>query len=122
MQNGAIFRENTTVLFGKGFTFLRKPSLAGFVQYPHNKNSLYGRSQVIFATAMTLGIVVGMMRSAASVAIVAALMGLSFIAAMVVSPAPVSFLSLVLAVAGYNTALLGHVVALLAFDRARKVA
>lgn len=77
---------------------------------------------MIFATAMTLGIVVGMMRSAASVAIVAALMGLSFIAALIVSPAPVSFLSFVIAVAGYNAALLAHVVALLAFDRPRKTA
>jgi hypothetical protein len=92
------------------------------VQYPHNKNALNGRSQVIFATAMTLGVVVGMMRSAASVAIVAALMGLSFIAAMLISPGPVSFLSLVLAVAGYNAALLGHVVVLLAVDRTRRTA
>jgi hypothetical protein len=92
------------------------------VQYPHNKNALNGRSQVIFATAMTLGVVVGMMRSAASVAIVAALMGLSFIAAMLISPGPVSFLSLVLAVAGYNAALLGHVVVLLAVERTRRAA
>jgi hypothetical protein len=121
-RNGAEFRENTAELFGKGFTFPRKPSLARVVQYPHNKNALNGRSQVIFATAMTLGVVVGMMRSAASVAIVAALMGLSFIAAMLISPGPVSFLSLVLAVAGYNAALLGHVVVLLAVDRTRRAA
>jgi hypothetical protein len=77
---------------------------------------------VIFATAMTIGIVVGMMRSAASVVIVAALMGLTFVAACLLSPGPVSFLSLGLAVAGYNCALIGHVVVLMALDRGRRAA
>lgn len=75
---------------------------------------------MIFATAMTIGIVVGMMRSAASVVIVAALMGLTFVAALCFSQGPVSFLSLVLAVAGYNAALFAHVIVLLAFDRQPK--
>jgi hypothetical protein len=74
---------------------------------------------MIFATAMTIGIVVGLTRSALSVALVAALMGFVYVAALVVSPGPVSFLSLVLAVAGYNSALLGHVAVLLAVDRFR---
>lgn len=90
------------------------------MQYQDNEILHEREMAVIFATAMTIGIIVGMMRSAASVAIVAALMGLAFLAALFVSSGPVSFLSLVLAIAGYNFALLGHVVALLTFERGRR--
>ncbi len=75
---------------------------------------------MIFVTAMTIGIAVGMMRSVASVAVVAALIGFAYLAALVVSPAPVSFLSLALAIAGYNSALIGYVAVLLTFDRPRE--
>jgi hypothetical protein len=71
---------------------------------------------MIFVTAMTIGIVAGLTRSMVSVALIAALIGFAYAAALLVSPGQVSILSLVLAIAGYNSALLGHVVVLLALN------
>ncbi|TCL72068.1 hypothetical protein [Rhizobium sp. BK251] len=74
---------------------------------------------MILITAMTTGIFTGAMRSAFSVALVAALICLSFAAAAAVSPGPVSILSLAVAIAGYNAGLIAFFGALIAFDRRR---
>src|SRR5262249_20607433 len=57
-----------------------------------------GGGRMIFITATMIGIAAGLIRSAFSVAMIAALIGLSFAVAAIVSPGPVYIISLLLAV------------------------
>jgi|SoimicMinimDraft_15_1059743.scaffolds.fasta_scaffold84786_1 hypothetical protein len=74
---------------------------------------------MIFATTMTIGIAVGLMRSLSSVVTVAVLIGLSYVAAVCTSAGSVPLMSLLLAIAGYNTALIGLVLVMFALERPR---
>ena len=76
---------------------------------------------MIFGTAMAIGILAGSMRSAFSIAMIAVLIGAAFVAAAIMSPSPVAYLSLVLAVAGYNAGLVGLLGGMLAVSRLRLV-
>lgn len=76
---------------------------------------------MIFATAMAIGILAGSMRSAFSIAMIAVLIGAAFVASAFISPGPVSYLSLLLAVAGYNAGLVNLLIGMLAFRRLRAV-
>jgi hypothetical protein len=78
-----------------------------------------GDGRVIFATAMAIGFLAGTMRSAFAIAMIAILIGTAFTAAAVTSSGPVSFLPLLLAVAGYNVGLVNLVIGMLAFSRLR---
>ena len=76
---------------------------------------------MIFGTAMAIGILAGSMRSAFSIAMIAVLIGAAFVAAAIMSPGQVAYLSLVLAVAGYNAGLVGLLGGILAVSRLRLV-
>ncbi|MEZ2132613.1 MULTISPECIES: hypothetical protein [unclassified Sinorhizobium] len=72
---------------------------------------------MIFITATMIGIAAGLIRSAFSVAMIAALIGLSFVVAAIASPGPVHILSLLLAVGGYNAGLFTFLATLMIIDR-----
>lgn len=72
---------------------------------------------MIFMTAMAIGVAAGLMRSAFSVALIAALIGLSYAGAWLVSPGPVPVMSLLEAVAGYNGGLISLVAGYLVVSR-----
>ncbi|MBX4940151.1 hypothetical protein [Rhizobium binae] len=74
---------------------------------------------MIILTAAALGISAGQMRSAGAIALIAALIGISFALAAVFSPGPVSFLALLYAVLGYNGGLILFVLGLYAHARFR---
>ncbi|MBX5220346.1 hypothetical protein HJC04_08505 [Rhizobium sp. NLR8a] len=76
---------------------------------------------MIILTAAALGISAGLMRSAAGIALVAALIGMSFTLAAITSPGPVSLLALVYAILGYNGGLILFVLGLYASDRLQAV-
>ncbi|WHO73272.1 hypothetical protein [Rhizobium sp. BT03] len=69
---------------------------------------------MIILTAAALGITAGQTRSAAAIALVAALIGITFAVAAITSPGPVSILAFVYAVLGYNGGLMLFVLGLYA--------
>lgn len=75
---------------------------------------------MVFATAMTIGIVAGLLRSTTGVALIAALIGIDFLVALALSAGAPSLLSLLLAYLGYNSGLIGYVVTLVVLDRRRE--
>ncbi|MBB3132795.1 hypothetical protein FHS26_000490 [Rhizobium pisi] len=74
---------------------------------------------MITLTAAALGISAGQTRSAAAIALIAALIGITFALAAISSPGPVSLLALVYAILGYNGGLILFVVGLYASARLR---
>ncbi|SCB57856.1 hypothetical protein GA0061105_103313 [Rhizobium aethiopicum] len=76
---------------------------------------------MIILTAAALGISAGLMRSAGVIALVAALIGMTFALAAIASPGPVSLLALLYAVLGYNGGLILFVLGLYAAARLRPV-
>ena len=79
-----------------------------------------GSGRMIFVTAMTIGIAVGLQPSLARIVAVAALIGLAYGAAACLSgTAPL--LPLLSAIAGYNAGLIGCFVAAVARQRPRNV-
>ncbi|ARM86658.1 hypothetical protein RHEC894_CH00305 [Rhizobium sp. CIAT894] len=75
---------------------------------------------MIILTAAALGVSAGQMRSAAAIALVAALIGMTFAVAAITSPGPVSILAFVYAVLGYNAGLMLFVLGLYASSRLRR--
>jgi fumarate reductase subunit D len=75
---------------------------------------------MIILTAAALGISAGQMRSAGVIALVAALIGMTFALAAITSPGPVSILAFVYAVLGYNGGLMLFVIGLYANQRLRR--
>lgn len=75
---------------------------------------------MIFATAMTIGVIAGLLRSPMSVALIAALIGLDFLVAFALSAGMPSLLSLLFAYLGYNAGLIGFVVTLTVLDRRKE--
>jgi hypothetical protein len=81
---------------------------------------LFGKgAEMITLTAAALGISAGQTRSAAAIALIAALIGITFALAAISSPGPVSLLALVYAILGYNGGLILFVVGLYASARLR---
>ena len=76
---------------------------------------------MIFTTAMMIGIAAGLTRSAVSVVLAAALIGVVFALAVAVSAGPAAWFSLASAYAGFNAGLILHFVGLVAIKR-RKAA
>jgi hypothetical protein len=74
---------------------------------------------MVFVVAMAIGAVVSMTRSVASIVLTAALIGFAFVAAALVSQGGVSFISLLLAIAGFNCAFAGKLALLLALPERR---
>ncbi|PDT17072.1 hypothetical protein CO670_10095 [Rhizobium sp. J15] len=74
---------------------------------------------MIILTAAALGISAGQMRSAGVIALVAALIGMTFALAAIFSPGPVSLLALLYAILGYNGGLILFVLGLYASARLR---
>jgi hypothetical protein len=74
---------------------------------------------MIILTAAALGIIAGLTRSAFSIALIAALIAVTFAAAALVSAGPVSAYHLFYAIIGYNSGLVGYGAALYAIDRFR---
>ncbi|MBX5205129.1 hypothetical protein [Rhizobium sp. NZLR1] len=75
---------------------------------------------MIILTAAALGISAGQTRSAAAIALVAALIGITFAVAAITSPGPVSILAFVYAVLGFNGGLMLFVLGLFANARLRR--
>ena len=76
---------------------------------------------MIILTATTLGLTVGLMRSAGAIALVAMFIGLTFAFAAIASGGAVSFLALLYTIIGYNAGLLLYLGGLFATDRLRAV-
>ncbi|MBB3592864.1 TctA family transporter [Rhizobium sp. BK529] len=76
---------------------------------------------MIILTATTLGLTVGLMRSAGAIALVAMFIGLTFALAAIASGGAVSFLALLYTIIGYNAGLLLYLGGLFATDRLRAV-
>jgi hypothetical protein len=76
---------------------------------------------MIFPTAMMIGFAAGLTRSAIGIVIAAALVGLTFALAVMVSPGPVAWPSLAWAYAGFNSGLIALLLGLVAIER-RKTA
>ncbi|RWX14759.1 hypothetical protein EHI42_17090 [Rhizobium hidalgonense] len=76
---------------------------------------------MITLTAAALGISAGQTRSAAAIALIAALTGITFALAAITSPGPVSILAFVYAVLGYNGGLMLFVLGLYANTRLRRM-
>jgi len=74
---------------------------------------------VLFLTAVSIGICVGMMRSAFSIAFVAVMITATFALATAVSPAPASYFNLLIAILGYNAGLITFLGALFALHSRR---
>ncbi|ANL26194.1 hypothetical protein AMC90_CH00313 [Rhizobium phaseoli] len=74
---------------------------------------------MIILTAAALGITAGQTRSAGAIALIAALIGITFALAAVCSPGPVSLLAFLYAVLGYNGGLILFVLGLYASARFR---
>ena len=75
---------------------------------------------MLFLTAASIGICVGMMRSAFSIALIAVLITATFALATAVSPGPASFFNLLIAVLGYNAGLIAFLAGLFALDARRE--
>jgi hypothetical protein len=76
---------------------------------------------MVFVVALAIGVAVSMTRSVVSIALSAALIGFTFLAAALLSQGGVSFLSLLLAIAGFNCAFAGQLAILLALPSRRAV-
>ena len=76
---------------------------------------------MIILTATTLGLTVGLMRSASVIALVAMLIGVMFALAAIVSVGAVSFLALFYTIIGYNAGLLLYLGGLFTTERLRTV-
>jgi hypothetical protein len=76
---------------------------------------------MIILTATTLGLTVGLMRSASVIALVAMLIGATFALAAIASGGAVSFLALLYTIIGYNAGLLLYLGGLFTTDRLRAV-
>ena len=74
---------------------------------------------MVFVVALAIGVAVSMTRSVASIGLSAALIGLSFALAACVSQGGVSFLSLLMAIGGFNCALIGQFLMQLAVPQRR---
>ena len=74
---------------------------------------------MVFVVALAIGVAVSMTRSVASIALSAALIGLTFVAAALLSEGGVSILSLLLAIAGFNCAFAGQLAIMLALPQRR---
>lgn len=74
---------------------------------------------MIFLTAMTLGIVAGLSRSAFTMAMTAVLIGVAFGVAALVSTGPLALYPFLLAIAGYNFGLIDLMLAALVIHRLR---
>ena len=74
---------------------------------------------MLFLTAASMGICVGLMRSAFSIAFVAFLIVATFALATMTSSGPASYLDLVLAICGYNVGLINLVAGLVVARRLR---
>jgi fumarate reductase subunit D len=81
---------------------------------------LWEGTEMIVLTAAALGISAGQMRSAGVIALVAALIGMTFALAAISSPGPVSILAFVYAVLGYNGGLVLFLLGLYANARLRR--
>lgn len=81
---------------------------------------LWEGAEMIILTAAALGISAGQTRSAAAIALVAALIGITFAVAAMTSPGPVSILAFVYAVLGFNGGLMLFVLGLFANARLRR--
>ncbi|MBT9371402.1 hypothetical protein [Rhizobium sp. CSW-27] len=77
---------------------------------------------MLFLTATCIGFATGALKSVLSVAMVAALILFVFAGAAVMSPGPVSLLSLGIAIAGYNVGIMALMGAVFAFDGRRQTA
>ncbi|EJC82148.1 hypothetical protein Rleg4DRAFT_3854 [Rhizobium leguminosarum bv. trifolii WSM2297] len=75
---------------------------------------------MITLTAAALGVSAGQTRSAAAIALIAALIGITFALAAITSPGPVSILAFGYAVLGYNAGLMLFVLGLYANSRLRR--
>ncbi|CAN7594443.1 hypothetical protein [Neorhizobium sp. LjRoot104] len=75
---------------------------------------------MLFLTAASIGICVGMMRSAFSIAFIAVLITATFALATAVSPGPASFFNLLIAVLGYNAGLIAFLAGLFVLDTRRE--
>lgn len=64
---------------------------------------------MIVATCIVIGLVTGMTRSILSIASVAVLIGLTFVAATITTMTSTSLIALGLAIAGYNIGLISYV-------------
>ncbi|EUC00563.1 hypothetical protein PMI07_003849 [Rhizobium sp. CF080] len=74
---------------------------------------------MLFLTAASIGICVGMMRSAFSIALIAVMIAATFALATAVSPGPASYFNLLIAIIGYNAGLIAFLAGLFALDTRR---
>jgi hypothetical protein len=74
---------------------------------------------MVFVVALAIGVAVSMTRSVASIVLSAALIGLTFVAAALLSQGGVSYISLLLAIAGFNCAFAGQLAVLLVLPQGR---
>jgi hypothetical protein len=74
---------------------------------------------VLFLTAASIGICVGMMRSAFSIALIAVMIAATFALATAVSPGPASYFNLLIAILGYNAGLIAFLTGLFALQTRR---
>ncbi len=74
---------------------------------------------MLFLTAVSMGICVGMMRSAFSIAFIAVMIAATFTLATAVSPGPASYFNLLIAILGYNAGLITFLAGLFALDNRR---
>jgi hypothetical protein len=74
---------------------------------------------LLFLTAASIGICVGMMRSAFSIAFAAVMITATFALATAISPGPVSYFNLLIAILGYNAGLIGFLTGLFALNTRR---
>lgn len=75
---------------------------------------------MLFLTAASIGICVGMMRSAFWIAFIAVMIPATFALATAVSPGPASYFNLLIAILGYNAGLIGFLTGLFALDARRE--
>ncbi|SMD17133.1 hypothetical protein [Rhizobium sp. RU36D] len=71
--------------------------------------------------AMVLGLVSGLSRSAATIAVVALLLAVVFLVATMVSAGPTSLIAFLVAVGGYNLGLVNLLLLALAINRIRAI-
>lgn len=76
---------------------------------------------MLFLTAVSIGVCVGMMRSVFSIAFIAVMITATFALATAVSPGPASYFNLLIAVLGYNAGLIAFLAGLFALQ-SRQVA
>lgn len=67
---------------------------------------------MLFLTAASIGVCVGMMRSAFSIAFIAVMITATFALATAVSPGPASYFNLLIAILGYNAGLIAFLAGL----------